>query len=80
MSGQDYRIPTYPIVTFLVARGMVLAAVLGLVPLAASVLLALAGWPPLVVAGGAVASLVLGGLLASYVEVLRIIADTLMPK
>lgn len=80
MSGQDYRVPTYPVVTFLVARGMTLALLLGLAPLAAAAVLALLGWSPLVLAGGLVASVVLGGLLVSYVEVLRIIADTLMPK
>lgn len=70
----------YPVVQFLVARGRGLSYLL-----AALVLLAcLAGgiaagqwWLPAV---GVVAAGVLLGLLLSYVEVLRIIADTLIPK
>jgi hypothetical protein len=77
---REYKIPTYPVVGFLVARDFVLAILIGFVPLIVSMYLASIGWPLFIVVVGAAVSLVLGTLLVSYIEVLRIIADTLMPK
>lgn len=67
-------------VSFLVKRGHVLAGVLGALPLLAALYLAITGWGPLIVVAGLLASVVTTGLFVSYVEVLRVIADTLMPK
>lgn len=71
---------SYPVVRFLVARGKALAALLAaslvLAGLAAALLSTQWWWLPASAAGAAV----LWTLLLSYVEVLRIIADTLIPK
>lgn len=80
MAANEYKVPTYPVVSFLVAHGLILSALIGALPVAAGIYLALTGWPLSVAAAGLGAGIVLAGLLASYVEVLRIIADTLMPK
>ncbi|MDB5846601.1 MAG: hypothetical protein JWP29_353 [Rhodoferax sp.] len=80
MNEAEFKTPTYPVVSFLVARGALASVVL-------SVLVALAcigaglssGWLWLVPLGIVVAAVLLVVLL-SYVEVLRIIADTLIPK
>ena len=70
----------YPVVRFLVARGKTLSALLAagllLAGLAACLFSAQWWWLP----ASAVAAAVLWTLLLSYVEVLRIIADTLIPK
>lgn len=71
---------SYPVVQFLVRRGHTIAFALS-----AFVFLGFLGmsfqlgqlWPSFV---GFVLAAVLLGLLVSYVEVLRIIADTLLPK
>ncbi|MEP9356330.1 MULTISPECIES: hypothetical protein [Xanthobacter] len=80
MASSEYKVPTYPVVSFLVKRGHVLAGVLGALPLLAALYLAITGWGPLIVVAGLLASVVTTGLFVSYVEVLRVIADTLMPK
>lgn len=72
--------PTYPVVQFLVARGKVVSQILSLLVFLASVAWVFTGGSVWVAVGGAIASCVLLGLLLSYVEVLRIIADTLLPK
>lgn len=70
----------YPTVSLILRHGNSIAICLAaLIPIAA-VLMVLSGWSWLVLP----ASLVLGGvafgLLMSYVEIIRIIADTLLPK
>lgn len=70
----------YPMVRFLVARGKGLAFVLAGLLLLACVLGGLFTGALWLVPAGIVAGGVLLGLLLSYVEVLRIIADTLIPK
>lgn len=75
-SGMD----AYPTIAFIVRWGGPLAvAVAACLPLGALVLVA-KGWSPLVLVAGAVAGLVAWALLRSYVEVLRVISDTLIPK
>jgi len=70
----------YPMVQFLVARGRGLSFILALLVLLGCVVGSFA-WSQLwLVPAGVVAAGVLLGLLLSYVEVLRIIADTLIPK
>ena len=76
----DNEIPTYPVVNFLVRNGMILSILISVLPILATIYLALAGWSPLMLVVGIGAAVVVGILLASYVEVLRIIADTLMPR
>jgi len=70
----------YPVVQFLVARGRGLAYALAALLLLACAAGGIATGQLWLVAAGIVAAGVLLGLLLSYVEVLRIIADTLIPK
>jgi hypothetical protein len=67
-------------VRFLVARGKGLAFLLAGLVLLACVLAGFASGQFWLLPAGIVAGTVLLGLLLSYVEVLRIIADTLIPK
>lgn len=70
----------YPVVQFLVAQGNKLSWALSI---SALLVFVVSGWQlaaywlmPL----GAIVSALMLGLLLSYIEVLRIIADTLIPK
>ncbi|MES2538480.1 MAG: hypothetical protein V4632_21690 [Pseudomonadota bacterium] len=76
----EYKPPTYPVVQFLVAHGMKLAIALGLLGALTGFAGAVAGAPWYWAVAGLAGGALLAGVLASYVEVLRIIADTLMPK
>lgn len=80
MSQEQYRAPRYPVVEFLVARGTVTSVLFALMPFLAGIYLALIGWGIVFAVVGFVIGVVIGGLLMSYVEVLRIITDTLIPK
>ena len=76
----DLDLPRYPVVTFLVRRGGMLAGLVGLVPPAIAAWLVLSGASPLWLAGGVAAGAALWLFVQSYVEVLRILADALMPR
>ena len=76
----DLRLPHFPIVTFLVRRGAILAILAGLAPVVVTAWLALAGESPLWVAGGIATGATLWLFVQSYIEVLRILADALMPR
>ncbi len=78
--SQDFSPPTYPVVQFLVARGKSLSIALSAAVLLLSVVAGIATQSLWLVPAGLVAAGVLLVLLLSYVEVLRIIADTLIPK
>lgn len=70
----------YPTVALILRHGKAMAAVLAaLLPLGA-VLMAANGWSGWVIPGGLVLGAVAYGLLMSYVEIIRIIADTLLPR
>lgn len=71
---------SYPMVRFLVARGRILSYVLALLVVLAFALGGIACSQLWLLPAGVVLAGVLLGLLLSYVEVLRIIADTLIPK
>lgn len=71
----------YPTIRLVVARGDIIAVVIALLPLAGAVAVAAlfkVHW--LVLVAGAVASLVSYFLMRSFVEIVRIIADMLLPK
>lgn len=70
----------YPTIKFLVARGNLLAAVVGILPLLGGFVLAALGMHWIVVVAGAVTSGVLYLLMRSYVELVRVIADMLLPS
>jgi len=70
----------YPSVQFLVRYGSYLSAFLGLVPLAVAIIAVLNGWAWQLILGGIAVGALVWLFVFSYVEVLRIIADTLLPK
>ncbi len=70
----------YPVVSIILAYGKPLAAGLAaLLPLGA-LLMVFCGWSWLLLPVGVGLGLIVFGLLLSYVEIIRIIADTLLPK
>jgi hypothetical protein len=80
MNQPNYTPPSYPIVQFLVGRGVSLAVIVALctflgVAYAAYATATFWLFPASVVGAASVFI-----LLMSYVEVLKIIADTLLPK
>jgi uncharacterized membrane protein len=72
--------PNYPVINFLVRHGHRFAIAVALLPAAAGLCLASAGagWP--YGAGGLVAGAILYVVMKSYVELVAIIADMLLPK
>lgn len=80
MTTTEFKTPTYPVVTFLVARGASCSVVLSVL---VGIICSAIGWSAgllwLIPVGIGVAAVLLVVLL-SYIEVLRIIADTLIPK
>lgn len=76
---ETYTPPRYPTVRFLATHGMKLAWLLALCGALTGILLTveLGGWFWSV--AGVAAGALLGVLMASYTEVLRIVADTLIP-
>ncbi len=70
----------YPVVLFLVARGKGLSIALALAVLVSAFGIGVSSGALWLIPAGIVLSVILLGLLLSYVEVLRIIADTLIPQ
>jgi hypothetical protein len=70
----------YPTIKLIVEKGDALAVAIGLLPVFGSALLVAYGLHWLLLPGGAVASAVLYLLMRSYVELVRVIADMLLPK
>ena len=72
--------PRYPALDLLVRHGDSIAVVIALVPVVAGVSAALAGmplWVALLGLGGGAFSYL---LLRSYVEIVRVLVDTLLPR
>ncbi len=70
----------YPTIKFLVERGNAVSLVVGLLPLLGGLMLAGFGFHWIVIVAGAVAAGVLYVLMRSYVELVRVIADMLIPS
>ena len=70
----------YPTIKLIVERGNLIAAVVGALPLLGAIALVLIGVHWFALAAGAVAAAVLYFLMRSYVELVRVIADMLLPK
>lgn len=70
----------YPTIRFIVERGGLLAIVIGLLPLLGGIAALAAGMHWLLLVAGLVGSAVLYFLMKSYVELVRVIADMLLPK
>jgi hypothetical protein len=75
-----FQPPHYPVVQFLLRWGGAVAILIALLPVAAAVAAVLCGAAWWVGAIGLVVGIVLWLFIKSYVEVLSIIADTLLPK
>ncbi len=75
-----YQLPRYPAIRFFISRGVLIAALMASAILAAGLYAALAhGHMWAIPAGIAVAAL-LGGLMLCFVELLSVVAETLMPR
>lgn len=75
------KTPTYPAVRFIVRHGPAVAAALPLALLAVWAAVSLAyGFPLWTLALAAGAAAVLFGLLRSYVEIVQVISETLLPR
>jgi len=70
----------YPTIRLIVAKGDALAAITGLLPLLGALAAMALGWHWLVLPAGAIAAAVVYLLMRSYVELVRVIADMLIPK
>ena len=70
----------YPIIKLIVERGNLLALVIGVLPLAGAIALVVLGLHWFAIVAGAVAAAVVYFLMRSYVELVRVIADMLLPK
>lgn len=70
----------YPTIKFIVERGNLLAIVIGILPLLGGAVLAALGVHWMAIVAGAVAASVVYFLMRSYVELVRVIADMLLPK
>lgn len=78
--GANYEVPRYPAIRFFIAKGAPVAAVLAIACIVLGGLVWQAtGWLWAWPVGIALAAL-LGGLMLAFVELLRIVAETLMPR
>jgi hypothetical protein len=75
-----YAPKTYPMIAFLVRHGRGTAWAIGLVPLIVSLCMLMAGFPAWTLLIGVGACVVATGLLLSYVELVCVIEDMLLPK
>jgi hypothetical protein len=75
-----YQEPTYPTVRFILRHRQMIVGVAALLPLAGALLLTLPDFRWTVLAAAVVAGAISGFLLQSYVEIIRIISDTLLPR
>ena len=72
--------PSYPTIQFLAAKGDILAFLVAIAPVCLGIWAMTVGyaWPWMLLAAGS--AIVLWLIVRSYIEVLRILADTLMPR
>ncbi len=70
----------YPVLTFLERHGGWIAAGVGLLPLAAAIVAVVMGAALMWLAAGVVGSIILFVAARSYVELIRLMTDMLMPK
>jgi 4-hydroxybenzoate polyprenyltransferase len=70
----------YPTIKLIVERGGLIAAAIAILPLLGGAVLLLLGVHWFALAAGAVAAGVAYFLMKSYVELVRVIADMLLPK
>lgn len=70
----------YPTLNFLLDHARTVAIVFGVAPLLAAVIAVLSGASPVWLVAGLAAGAVGYGLVRSYVELIKLVTDMLMPK
>lgn len=80
MSQSIYKPPSYPVIHFIVRRGMWIAAVLGILFIGVGFYASNMTDNWWCAVAGSIVGLLVAGVIASYVEVLRVISDTLIPR
>lgn len=75
-----YQEPSYPTVRFILRYRHVIVGIAALLPIAGVLLFTLPDFRWTFVLAGIVASAVAAFFVQSYVEIMRIIADTLLPR
>lgn len=70
----------YPTLNFLLDHGRALAAAGAVIPVLGAVLAVLAGASALWLLAGVVVGAICYGLVRSYVELIKLVTDMLMPK
>lgn len=76
----DYKLPVYPTIDFIVKWGFWLSNLFAALIIIISICYAGLGGSVWWLISGPVLALVVWGVSNSYIEVLRIISDTLMPR
>jgi hypothetical protein len=76
----EYVPPTYPMLNFISSKGKFIAVLLGLAVVLGGIFLGVKLDCWYVSPVGIVVGIVLSGILFSYVEIVRIILDTLVPR
>lgn len=71
---------SYPTIKLIVEHGNAIAVLIGLLPLAGAIALVAFGLHWMILIAGAVTAAVVYFLLRSYVELVRVMADMLLPK
>ena len=71
---------SYPMMHFIGRFGGWLAVLLALIPLVAGIWVAALGWSPWWIAAGVVTAGIVFGAARSYVELVRVMIDMLLPK
>lgn len=74
------EIPTYPAIGFLIRHGKWLAAVIAILPVLGGVAAAATGGSLLLLVGGVVLAPILLLFVLTYVEMARVISDTMIPR
>ncbi|ODV42905.1 hypothetical protein AWV79_22570 [Cupriavidus sp. UYMMa02A] len=72
--------PTFPALHFIVKHGNVLALLLALCPPCGSLLLLATGGSPVFLVAGVLGGMFLYLIMRSYVDLVRVIVDMLLPK
>lgn len=76
----DYSLPRFRTVEFFIRFGTAIALAIAATIAGAAIAATVAGAPWWSAVGGVLAALLAGALLQSYVEVLKIVHETLVPK
>ena len=76
----EYVPPTYPMLNFISSKGKFIAVLLGLAVVLGGICFGVMLNCWYISPVGIVAGIVLSGILFSYVEIVRIILDTLVPR